>query len=206
MLDGDAPSDPSDPSPEPLSLEFGRRMNRSQLTRRMVDYLVQDMLIAARGCAFAYDFDSQYNEEKGELRIEPGLLFVKLLFGKSTNTCKSKIHEILAQETDRKTRKVILLFECVTPKVLDSIPSKTAEAFKFGELSHMPLKNCLQPASTRILSAHEKALFLKQHVLEDGNLPRIKKSDIVCRMYAARQGDVFEFKRRDGHHYFRIVG
>ena len=104
---------------------------------------------------------------------------------------------------------LLLLFYYYSDSVLrtENI-NKSGIFLLLRDVIHEPFDSILQPNFV-LLNSEEKITFLKKYNVSENQVPVMRQSDIIARLYNAKKGDVFKIIRKDSKFgydvYFRIV-
>lgn len=123
------------------------------------------------------------------------------IFCEAHQTRKQHALGILSQIVNKEMLdKVILIMQCKmnshAQKVLNAYPVKV-EIFLITDLLVNITKHFLEP-NYEVLSAEEKEKLLKNHDIEDKQLPRMHESDAIARYYGFEKGQVVKVTYVDG--------
>ena len=139
--------------------------------------------------------------------LETSNWIFKIFTTKITNLQKSGV--LSFYNTHKQKEKVVMIFQNTNIKsYTELINIDNVEVFLINDIIHSPLESVIQ-SDFFLLDDQEKKQVFEQFNTSEMTIPKIKKSDIVARLYNAKVNDVFKIIRKTpnyGHEiYYRIV-
>lgn len=140
--------------------------------------------------------------------IENDSFFIKVFNFKVTNIKKNGLLNIY---NSHKDKKIIFIVETISSKLYTEIVTSydNIEIFLINDIIHNCYENILQ-CKYKLLNKEEVDVLKKNYSIFDSKIiPKIKKSDIIVRLFNAKVNDIFQITRFDSQFgkdiFYRIV-
>lgn len=133
-------------------------------------------------------------------------IVIKIALTKITNVKKNDIASVLESNRDKKC---FIVFDSITPKAYEELTKyDNCSPFFVNDILSCSIESTLQ-SDFHLLNKEERDHLFDSYNVTESQLPKMKKSDIICRIYGALPGDVFKVVRYSVTNgddvYYRIV-